>query len=234
MLTHLAKNPCTQLLTYALPLLSIHSFIPCCYLLRIELPYWPPAAWLALTWRPITITLEAHEHYQKGTYRNRCHLGTANGVQRLSIPLASGKHQQLPIREVRIAHHEHWQRQHWRAICSAYGNAPYFAHYAPEIEAFYQTPTPYLFDFNWTILTWLCKKMRHPATFVFSQQYALEAVESDARNVILPDAAVPDTLHLLPYPQHFQDRFGFRPNLSALDVLLCCGPSPKIAKNEYL
>ena len=43
------------------------------------------------------IQLEAQENYQKGSYRNRCHILGANGLQRLSIPLVKGKNNQQNI-----------------------------------------------------------------------------------------------------------------------------------------
>ena len=62
-----------------------------------------------------TIVLEAHENYQKGSYRNRCHILGANGLQRLSLPLAKGKNNQLNIREVQLSHEQDWPRQHWQS-----------------------------------------------------------------------------------------------------------------------
>ena len=68
----------------------------------LELPYLPPVSWMALAWQSKTLWLEACENYQKGSYRNRCHIAGPNGIQRLSVPLEKGKHQQTPIRQVRM------------------------------------------------------------------------------------------------------------------------------------
>ena len=63
--------------------------------------------------------IEQHENYVKGSYRNRCHIVAANGVLPISIPLQKGKHQQTPIREVRISYIDLWQKMHWQSIQSA-------------------------------------------------------------------------------------------------------------------
>ena len=84
------------------------------------------------------VHIEQHEHYQKGSYRNRCHIAGVNGILRLSVPLKSGKNQKMPVRKVRISYDEPWQAHHWTSIRSAYGNAPYFEHYADQIAPFFQ------------------------------------------------------------------------------------------------
>ena len=195
--------------------------------LLIELPYWPPVSWLALAWSNKKLCLEACENFQKGSYRNRCHIAGPNGVQRLSIPLQKGKHQQTPIRDVRIAYDEPWQLLHWRSICTAYGNAPYFEHYAGEIEIFYQKRFEFLFDYNLEILHFFFKKtdwlMEVNLTKSFQAQTDPDQI-LDMRTAISPKSPTPpDHFWAAPYAQVFLERHGFLPDLSALDLLLCCG-----------
>jgi WbqC-like protein family len=189
--------------------------------MRIELPYWPPVSWLTLTREHPVVTLEACENFQKGSYRNRTHIGGANAVHRLSIPLVQGKHQQTPIRAVRIDYSQPWQRQHWRSIQAAYGNAPFWPFFSDEIQVFYEQEWLFLFDFNFAILQWLQRCLRHPTTFALSESYDLKAGEADYRRVILPDKV--HDIALRPYPQVFTERHGFRADLGALDVVFCCG-----------
>ncbi len=192
----------------------------------IELPYWPPVSWLATVAPCKTVCLEAAEHYQKGSYRNRCQLAGPNGLQRLSIPLAKGKHQQTPIREVRVANDEAWQQQHWRSIATAYGNAPFFEHYADPIRQFYRQKPLFLFDFNLQLLEWLLEKIGWEKRLVLQTEFLLPAPAGfdDRRNAIRPgNPAPPDRFAAAPYPQVFLERHGFLPDLSALDLLFCCG-----------
>lgn len=197
----------------------------------IELFYWPPVSWLALARQSAVLWLEASENFQKGSYRNRCHIAGPNGMQRLSIPLQKGKHQQTPIRDVRIAYDEPWQRTHWRSIRTAYGNAPYFEHFADAVAPFFEKKHAFLFDLNLEVLHFLLGNMRWQGQIHLTETYRqpgqpidAEMAVLDARGLIGPDKpATTEWFAPEPYPQVFTERHGFLPDLSALDVLFCCG-----------
>jgi hypothetical protein len=190
----------------------------------IETAYFPPVSWMACAKNHSSIRLEAWEHYQKGSWRNRCHIAGPNGMQRLSIPLKKGKHQQTLIRQVEISYDEPWQTNHWRSICTAYGNAPYFEHYAPDLEQFYIQKTPLLFDFNLQLLEWIWKQLGWKQAIQSTGQFELEPQsEPDFRGIFNPNKPVPSSWQTPHYPQVFTERFGFQANLSVLDLLLCSG-----------
>jgi len=196
----------------------------------LELFYWPPVSWMALATASNGVQIEACEHYQKGSYRNRCHIAGPNGLQRLSIPLLKGKHQQTPVREVRIANDQPWQRAHWRSIRTAYGNAPFFEHYADEVSPFFEKNFVYLFDLNLEIIHFLLKKAAWTGQLMLTEQFekpgraTLAGPTLDVRGSISPHSAPEKTLFdPLPYPQVFLERHGFLPDLSALDLLFCLG-----------
>ena len=188
----------------------------------LSLAHWPPLHWYAAALAETCLVLDAREHYQKGSLRNRCYIAGPGGVQRLSIPLESGKHQQKPYREVLLADHGDWQRNHWRSIQTAYGNAPYYEHFADEVAAFYHKKYSHLFDFNLEILEWTLKR-------IFRWKGQLEFTESwqgaeGQWAVADPFTKEQNPMPALPaYPQVFSDRFGFLPNLSVLDAVFCCG-----------
>jgi hypothetical protein len=81
------------------------------------------------------IVIEGQEHFIKQTYRNRCEILGANGKQILSIPLVKQAEKEI-ISQKRISYAEKWQQQHWRSICSAYKNSPYFEYFEDDFKFF--------------------------------------------------------------------------------------------------
>lgn len=55
-----------------------------------ESQYNPPAAFFAELLGAEALYLEAHDNYRKQTYRNRCLILTAQGVQPLTVPVIDG------------------------------------------------------------------------------------------------------------------------------------------------
>lgn len=169
------------------------------------------------------VILDIHEHYYKQTNRNRCNIITANGVMPLIIPVnTQGNH--TPVRDVKIDYSYPWQRVHLHAIISAYAHAPYFEHYRNKIGNLYALQPAMLHEWNtacFMIITEAFKMNWNPVqseTFV----QANEAI-TDLRSRRLSKSFITD-LSLQRYPQVFEERHGFVPDLSVLDLLFCCGP----------
>ena len=102
--------------------------------------------------------IEVHDHYQRQTWQNRCRIQGPNGLLDLSIPIRRFKGKK-PSGEVEISYDENWQDQHWRSICTAYGNAPFFDILAPDLEPYFSKEFTFLVDFNMEltmlVLDWL-------------------------------------------------------------------------------
>ena len=91
----------------------------------LDLQYLPSLEYFAALLKYDYVYLEANEHYQKQSYRNRCYIRAANKVDLLSVPVLDGRRKVL-IRDIRIDYQQGWLKDHWRAITSAYGKTPYF------------------------------------------------------------------------------------------------------------
>ena len=192
--------------------------------LIIEVQYFPPIEYFKQLFQFPHVVIEAHENYQKGSYRNRCHIANSTGIQILSVPLRKGKNAKQPIREVAIAYDMDWQKQHWQSIQTAYGSAPFWEHYAPQLEPFFLKKWNYLFDLNMAILETFLKilKLKNTVNVSFSTDYNIDFTEGvDLRNKILPNKS---DFQGEKYAQLFQERTGFLPNLSILDLVFCTGP----------
>lgn len=175
--------------------------------------YLPPFSWFVAALHAGSWQWEAHEHYQKGGYRNRCRIATANGPLLLTVPLTGGKHQQMPIREVRIDYRQDWPRQHAQTIRSAYGRAPYFEYYADELLALITQPRECLWDHNLALTRHLITTLQLPIELFFTRQF-----QGGIAGAMNPGS------DLAPYRQVFEERHGFLGDLSVLDALFCLGP----------
>ena len=113
--------------------------------------YLPNIAYLSHVLSYQEIYIEQYEHFIKQTYRNRCELFSSNGKQILSIPLIKQADKEL-VKDKRISYAEDWQKQHWRAITSAYKNSPYFEYFEDDLKPFYETPYEFLLEYNTALL----------------------------------------------------------------------------------
>jgi hypothetical protein len=195
----------------------------------LELQYLPPIQYFAKFFQYSTIFLEQHENYSKRSYRNRCHIAMADGIRRLSIPLKKGKNEQQSIRKVQIVYEENWQKIHWSSIVSAYNNAPFFEHYEFLFQPFYTKQFEFLFDFNFELLKTVLQILDLTEPPKLTDSFQKETFEGlkDFRNQINPqrfvDTEDPD-FSPLKYSQVFEEKNGFIPNLSILDLIFCTGP----------
>lgn len=167
------------------------------------------------------IVLEKHEHFIKQTYRNRCEIVTANGKLSLSIPLIKQADKEL-ISDKKISYTEDWQKQHWRAITSAYKNSPYFEFFEDEFKPFYENKYEFLFDYNTQLLQTVLNILRIKKQIEFTQNFEIAPNNSiDLRSLSeLTNSEVPS---IKPYYQVFADKLGFTPNVSCLDALFNIG-----------
>ena len=196
--------------------------------LLTELQYLGSVDYYAMMLKHGQVIFEQHEHYTKRTYRNRCHILGANGVLKLGIPLQKGKNQQQSIRQTTIAYTNAWHRQHWRSITSAYGNAPFFEFYKDELEVIFECETTSLFDFNLKLTELIIELLQLEIEVLFSETYQKTPTDNviDGRSLFLPTKPkVIENIQAVAYPQVFEEKYGFVPQLSILDLMFCQGPS---------
>jgi hypothetical protein len=172
----------------------------------------PPTSW----WRSALdiseqVGLSVSPSLSKGQVYNRYSIITANGLQNLSVPLKRGRKQRVPLDELHIDYKHDWQRQHWGALYSAYGRAPFFEHYGPELEGLLYQGHERLVDLNIASIAWATNAMRLPITF--EEMRVVEKSEWEAES---NSGCV--------YHQVFEERWGFTPGLSIVDLLMNEGP----------
>ena len=181
----------------------------------------PCISWWGRVAKAERVILDGHEHFEKMTYRNKYHISGANNSIKLSVPLVHGRNQRVPVKEVRIFNDARWQVQHLRTLESVYNNAPFFEYYEFSLRALYETNFTYLTEFNLAALKWVKKQLNLgfeiEETAGFIKEYP-EGVTDLRRMTKVPE-------QLPRYYQVFEDRIGFVPDLSILDLLFSEGPA---------
>ena len=177
-----------------------------------------------------TVHIEAHETYQKRSLRNKCIIMGVNGPITLTLPLKKGKHDSKLIKEVEIAYHDSWIGDMLHAIRSAYGAAPYFDYYYPEVEHILRKRHRLLWSLNEDMRKLMQKRcglteVLFLETEAFQKSYDEQWI--DIRSKKLKDYQ-PAKSDAEGYAQVFEDRHGFVDDLSILDALFCLGPETSL------
>lgn len=124
-----------------------------------------------------------------------------------------------PIKDVRISFGQEWKKNHWRSICSAYKNAPFFEFIEDELSTAFHTPSKYLLEFNTLLLKSICAIAKLNLTIGFTESYSENIFpENDLRHSFHPKRPSPFSGPV--YHQVFEDKHGFIPDLSCLDLLV--------------
>jgi len=181
--------------------------------------------------------LEAHENFQKQTYRNRCTFPGPNKLETLVVPVKhTSRH--IPIKDAEVDYSSAWNKQQWRAIQTSYGKSPFYEYYADELEAIFMQKRRFLWDINEEAMTICLKLLKIKKDITYSVEYLRvneisSEVFSDQRGSIKSDLR----------SEMFQPASGYRytqvfgvdfvPNCSVLDILFCEGPNaPAIFLDE--
>ncbi len=211
----------------------------------LQTTYFGPVQWYQKLHRYDHCLIEQHDSYQKQTYRNRCVIATANGIQALTVPVESDPSREgdkCAVKDIRISDHNQWRRIHWNALQSAYSESPFFEYYADDIRPFFEKKYDFLIDFNEAIRQTVCDLIDiHPQVTYTSEYFSTNNAArctlnselctlnseliTDFREVIHAKHPLPDgDFTAKKYWQVFQHKHGFLPNLSILDLLFCMGP----------
>jgi len=146
---------------------------------------------------------------------NRYNIAGPNNIQTLTVPITQDdKHN--PLTQVRINYNENWIRDHKHAWQTAYGKSPFFEYY------------DYRF---WSILDVqpvMLSDLIYPWNQLLFTQLGLSSFDSTSKEI------QQNIIQIKPYPQVFDVKFGFRSEVSGIDLLFNQGPLAKEYLSQYL
>ena len=128
------------------------------------------------------------------------------------------------MRDIEIDNKQEWQTQHWRTIRSIYARSPWFEYYAPQLEMYYVKNYEFLYQWNFDLMSWVIKVLKLDIKI---KQIELGNILDSDKNMtdkVLPKNYIQKFEKFVPkYQQVFQEKTGFIPNMSILDLIFCEG-----------
>ncbi len=189
----------------------------------LSIAYLPPVQYFAKIFQYPNVFIETAENYTKQTYRNRCVILGANGPLALTIPVIKTQGNHTPIKLVEIDNSTLWQKNHWKAIESAYRTSAYFEFLADVLQPYYTHRYSNLFEFDSLLLNSIFEFISASPRIIHTANYqpSYDSDVLDCRNEISPKVDYRVDRQFLPveYFQTFSNKYGFVPNLSIIDLL---------------
>jgi hypothetical protein len=207
---------------------------------------WPGLFFKAL--RADTVVLLDRVQFPLGRgWMNRNRFKSDKGELWLTVPVRKKGRARQRIDEVEICEDTGWRRKHLLSLRQQYTHAPYCDEHLPAIEAIYQLGQGRLLDLNLDIIRYLAAALGIPTAFVLQSELGVagrgtgllvdicRALKADAYATLasvekyLDPAQFAESGIRLEFARYCPPRYpqlwgDFRYNLSALDLLLNCGP----------
>jgi hypothetical protein len=187
--------------------------MPSCYFGSI-------AYYAVLAKHPVVIDL--NENYRKQTYRTRCDIYGANGRLSLSVPVVRPHMQKTPVKEIALRYDEEWRNIHWRSLTSAYRRSPYFEYYEDLIAPIFEAKYSSLRELNEAAHLFVCDALQMRFDITSADEYVEQG--TDFRGEFKPSKNSVNLKAIQRYFQVFEEKEGFLPNLSILDLIFNQGP----------
>lgn len=200
-------------------------------MLITDLQYFGTISYIKELFNTEQVGFDSNAPFSKMSFKNRLVIASAQGPLHLTIPIAGGRDQKTPMNKVVIAYDTPWRTQHIKAFITNYKRSPYFEYYIDSLESLYQTKTENLQTFLMQTQEWVKKQVKGNWTSVLitKDEANTDVLKPSTTNEIDRKFHpwLPKNFHLqtnpIIYQQVYQDKTGFIPNLSILDILFCCG-----------
>lgn len=186
--------------------------------------YFAPISQYSAIYKTDAVIFEFEDNYQKQTYRNRCYIYGANGKLTLNIPVKHVLNEgRKKTKDTLVENDIQWQQQHFKSLLSAYRTSPFFEFFEDDISKIFSKKYKYLQDVNIDTHLFITDALQLNTSFSKTTAYDVTPSITDYRNLALAKKGI--EIEVDTYIQMFDDKHGFIPNLSILDLLFMEGPN---------
>ncbi len=186
--------------------------------------YFSPIAQYSEMVKATEIVFEMDDNFQKQSYRNRCYIYNSSGKQLLSIPVKhTTKDQRKKTKDTLVENDFNWQDQHFKSLQIAYRTSPFFEFFEDDLAIIFSKKYKYLQDLNMDSFLFIDDALQLESKFTKTAEYLVTTNSKDFRN--LAEVKKQPKKLVDNYIQMFDDKHGFIPNLSILDLLFMEGPN---------
>ena len=193
--------------------------------LVIHPTYFPNILFFSQILNQDKILFEVNDNYIKQSLRNRTSIYHANGILNLSIPVKYSSKKKQIFKEIEICNETDWQKKHLKSIKFAYRSSPYFEFYENQFEKIFTKKEKFLIDINLKSIELLFelidRKLKYNFTEKYNQNYTGYVDSREISNFNFSDKSI----SFKKYTQVFETKYGFKENLSMLDLLFNYGPN---------
>lgn len=186
--------------------------------------YFAPISQYAVIYKSDSVVFELDDNYQKQTYRNRCYIFGANGKLSLNIPVKHLlKTSRKKTKDTLVENDSQWQQQHLKSLQSAYRSSPFFEFFEDDIAKIFNKEYKYLHDVNIDTHLFITDALQIDTSYSKSENYEVTPIITDYRDLAIAKKGI--EVKTESYIQMFDNKHGFIPNLSILDLLFMEGPN---------
>lgn len=173
-----------------------------------------------------SVIFEMEDNFQKQSYRNRCYIYNSNGKQLLNIPVKDknkGSSQRKKTKDMLVENDFPWQEHHLKSLQTAYRTSPFYEFYEDDLLSIFTKKYTFLQDVNIDTFLFITDALQVSQQYSKTNEYTIKTNEDDFRE--LADVKKQPKVLVNNYIQMFDDKHGFIPNLSILDLLFMEGPN---------
>uniref|UniRef100_UPI00404B1231 WbqC family protein n=1 Tax=Flavobacterium sp. TaxID=239 RepID=UPI00404B1231 len=194
--------------------------------------YFPSISHYVAMLKADAITFEMEDNFQKQSNRNRMYIYGPNGLQLLNIPLVNSAEKHQKYKDVKIDNSENWQKNHSKSLETAYRNSPFYEILEYDLQPVYEKKHTYLLDLNLQIFEIVNDCLSIELPFFKTTEYFQETTQFEDFRFLVNGKK--DTFCNNRYTQVFEEKAGFLPNLSILDLLFNEGRCAKDYLKEQI